>query len=88
MLGSYLSFATWTAIVVMKRQVGEQEKYFLVWDVKLKCLDAMHFIVRIRNEINTEHTRKGIFLKQISRSIFLKSPEDREGLYIFNIVCF
>ena len=36
--------------------------------------------MRIGSDINAEHPRKGTFLKQISRSIFVESPEDRQRL--------
>lgn len=61
-------------------KLGGRSEKNMFWYGMLKCLDTMHCIMRIGNEINAKHPRKGNFLKQISRSIFVESPKDSERL--------
>lgn len=43
-------------------------------------LDAMHLMLRIGREINTEHSRRKKFLVDLSHAIFLQHKGDYENL--------
>ena len=51
----------------------EENSYFYGM---LKLLDAFHLICRIGREMNSEHNRKPLFMKQLSQCMFTRCEED------------